>query len=64
MLLLISPAKTLNFSPQSICPTATKPELYAQPKKLIALLRALSSQQIGGGYRPMGHRLRSRPANT
>ncbi|MCH2115179.1 MAG: peroxide stress protein YaaA [Pirellulales bacterium] len=47
MLLLISPAKTLDFSSQDVCATATRPELLAQSKKLIALLRPFSPKQIG-----------------
>ena len=47
MLLLISPAKTLNFEPQTNCKGATKPEQLAQSKQLIAQLRDLSPKQIG-----------------
>ena len=47
MLLVISPAKTLDFSPQSLHKTSSKPELLTQSKKLIAQLRELSPRQIG-----------------
>ena len=47
MLILISPAKTLDFSPQSLHKTTSKPELLAHSKKLIAELRQLSPKQIG-----------------
>ena len=47
MLIVISPAKTLDFSPQSLHKTTSKPELLAQSKKLIAQLRQLSPKQIG-----------------
>ncbi len=47
MLVVISPAKTLDFSPQSLHQTTSKPELLAQSKKLIAQLRKLSPKQLG-----------------
>lgn len=47
MLLVISPAKTLDFEPQSLHKVATKPELLAQSKKLIAELREFSPKQFG-----------------
>jgi len=47
MLLLISPAKTLDFSPQSLVEESTKPTFLVQSKQLIALLREYSPQQIG-----------------
>jgi len=47
MLLVISPAKTLDFSPQSLHKVTSKPELLVQSKKLIAQLRKLSPKQIG-----------------
>ncbi len=47
MLIVISPAKTLDFSPQSLHKTTSKPELLTQSKKLIALLRKLSPKQLG-----------------
>ncbi len=47
MLIVISPAKTLDFSPQSLHQATSKPELLAQSKKLIALLRQLSPKKIG-----------------
>ena len=47
MLILISPAKTLDFSPQEIVQEATKPELLAHSQKLIPPLRELSSKQLG-----------------
>lgn len=46
MLIVISPAKTLNFEPQSLHKVTTKPELLTQSKKLIAQLRTLSPKQI------------------
>jgi len=47
MLLLISPAKTLDFSPQSLVEESTKPPFLTQSKQLIALLREYSPKQIG-----------------
>jgi len=47
MLLLISPAKTLDFSPQSLVEESTKPLLLDHSKQLITLLREDSPQQIG-----------------
>jgi len=47
MLIVISPAKTLDFSPQSLHVTTSQPELLTHSKKLIAELRKLSPQQIG-----------------
>jgi len=47
MLIVISPAKTLDFTPQSLHKVTSKPELLAHSKKLIAELRQLSPQQIG-----------------
>ena len=47
MLIVISPAKTLDFSPQLLHKTTSKPELLAQSKKLIAQLRKLSPKQLG-----------------
>jgi len=47
MLIVISPAKRLDFSPQSLSPTNSKPELLARSKGLIAKLRELSPKQIG-----------------
>jgi len=47
MLILISPAKTLDFAPQALHEAVSKPELLAQAKKLIAQLRELSPKQIG-----------------
>lgn len=46
MLLVISPAKTLDFSPQSLCKTTSKPELLTQSKKLIAQLRDFSPKKL------------------
>ena len=46
MLVVISPAKTLDFEPQSVCKTATKPALLAQSKQLVSHLRELSPKQI------------------
>lgn len=47
MLLVISPAKTLDFTPQSLHKVVTKPELLAQSKKLIIELRKFSPKQFG-----------------
>jgi len=47
MLLLISPAKTLDFSPQSLVEASTKPPFLTQSKQLITLLREYSPKQIG-----------------
>ncbi len=47
MLIVISPAKTLDFAPQSLHKATSKPELLAQSKKLIAQLRKFSPKQIG-----------------
>ncbi len=47
MLLVISPAKTLDFAPQSLHETTSKPELLTQSKKLVTQLRKLSPKQIG-----------------
>ncbi len=47
MLIVISPAKTLDFAPQSLHKTTSKPELLSQSKKLIAQLRELSPKQLG-----------------
>ena len=47
MLIVISPAKTLDFSPQQIARQATKPELLAQSKKLIPILREMSPRKLG-----------------
>jgi len=46
MLLLISPAKTLDFTPQSLVSESTKPPFLPQSKQLIALLREYSPKQI------------------
>lgn len=46
MLIVISPAKTLDFEQQSLHKVATKPTLLAQSKKLITQLRTLSPKQI------------------
>jgi len=46
MLLLISPAKTLDFSPQSLVAESTKPPFLKQSKQLIALLREYSPKQL------------------
>lgn len=46
MLMVISPAKTLDFEPQSLCKKSSKPELLTHSKKLIAQLRELSPKQI------------------
>jgi len=47
MLIVISPAKTLDFAPQTLHKKNSKPELLLQSKKLIAQLRELSPKQIG-----------------
>lgn len=46
MLILLSPAKTLDFSPQSLIGQETKPALLTQSKQLMALLRDRSPNQI------------------
>ncbi len=46
MLVLISPAKTLDFSPQTILDDSTKPAFLSQSKKLIQNLRKLSKNDI------------------
>lgn len=46
MLILLSPAKTLDFTPQSLAPGSSKPELLLQAKKLVAQLRELSPKQL------------------
>jgi len=47
MLLLISPAKTLDFSPQTLVEQSTKPPFLPHSKQLIALLREYSPKQLG-----------------
>jgi len=47
MLLLISPAKTLDFSPQTFVEQSTKPPFLLHSKQLIALLREYSPKQLG-----------------
>jgi len=47
MLIVISPAKTLDFAPQMLHKNFSKPELLLQSKKLISQLRELSPKQIG-----------------
>jgi cytoplasmic iron level regulating protein YaaA (DUF328/UPF0246 family) len=47
MLFVISPAKRLDFEPQALCTTTTRPELLTQSKQLIAQLRELSPKQVG-----------------
>ena len=47
MLVVISPAKTLNFDPQALCKTTTKPALHTHAKQLIDWLRKLSPKQLG-----------------
>jgi len=46
MLLLISPAKTLDFSPQSVVEGSSKPPFLTHSQQLIALLREYSPQQL------------------
>jgi len=46
MLILISPAKTLDFDTPATTSTATQPELLARSKRLIKQLRDYSPQQI------------------
>ncbi|MCA9230426.1 MAG: peroxide stress protein YaaA [Planctomycetales bacterium] len=46
MLILLSPAKTLDFSPQALVAEATKPVFLNRSKQLISLLRRLSPRQI------------------
>jgi len=46
MLMVISPAKTLDFTRQSLHPVTSKPELLTHSKRLIAQLRELSPKQL------------------
>ena len=46
MLILISPAKTLDFQPQTLLDTSTKPPFLPQSKQLIALLKERSPKQL------------------
>ncbi len=46
MLILISPAKTLDFQPQSLVDESTKPPFLSQSKQLIALLKERSPKQL------------------
>ncbi|TWT86480.1 hypothetical protein Mal64_33050 [Pseudobythopirellula maris] len=46
MLILLSPAKTLDFSPAEDAPEATKPALHAEAKRLAATAKELSPAQI------------------
>jgi len=46
MLIIISPAKTLDFAPQLLHKATSKPELLAQSKKLIAQLREFSPKEF------------------
>lgn len=47
MLTIISPAKRLDFSPQTIITEATKPALLTQARQLVDLLHKKSPKQIG-----------------
>ena len=47
MLVVISPAKTLDFEPQTIISEFSKPALLADSKKLIQNLKKLSQKDIG-----------------
>jgi len=47
MLIVISPAKRLDFTPQSLHDTHFKPEFLTQSKKLITALQKLSPKQLG-----------------
>lgn len=47
MLIVVSPAKTLDFSSQQTVCQTTQPELLTQSKKLVRILRKLSPQQLG-----------------
>ena len=47
MLILLSPAKIQNFSPQEFVTTFTKPEYVDEAGQLIALLRELSPVELG-----------------
>lgn len=46
MLTLLSPAKTLDFSEQTLVEDSTKPALHAKSKQLIQLLEALDRKQL------------------
>ncbi len=46
MLILISPAKTLDFEPQKIAAGSSRPALLAQANQLLPLLRDLSPRQL------------------
>ena len=46
MIILLSPAKTLDFTPQSLVDESSKPALLAQSKKIIPLLRKQSPAQL------------------
>ena len=46
MLIVVSPAKTLDFEQQSLHKVTSKPELLAHSKKLIAQLREFSPKQL------------------
>ncbi len=47
MLIVLSPAKRLDFEPQSLHKVTSKPELLSSSKKLIAQLRELSPKHLG-----------------
>jgi uncharacterized protein len=46
MLILLSPAKIMNFAPQEFVTTHTKPEFIDEAKQLIDLLRELSPSEL------------------
>jgi hypothetical protein len=46
MLIIVSPAKTMDFERQALCDLATKPEHVARAKELVAQLRQHSPQQL------------------
>ena len=47
MLLVVSPAKNLDFEKQDIAPASTQPELLEHSQQLIDRSRKLSPAQIG-----------------
>ena len=47
MLILLSPAKILNFKPQTIISDFTIPEFSKEAKELIRLLQNLTSYELG-----------------
>lgn len=47
MIVVLSPAKTLDFAPTTILEESSKPALVTQSKKLIQILRTLSQSDLG-----------------